>query len=53
MFKYQADAQKARELARHYLASIGWNGTPEAYLEILRKLEAEFLSLLQNQGKHT
>lgn len=51
MFKYQFDMQNARELAKGYLATIGMKGSPEEYIETLKKLEKEFLALLLNQSK--
>ncbi|WP_411749738.1 hypothetical protein [Serratia marcescens] len=47
MFKYQADIQNARDLAKNYLSAVGMKGTPEEYIETLRNLEKEFLSLLR------
>lgn len=53
MFRYQADAQNARELARHYLATIGMRGTPSEYFNALKKMEKEFLHLLREAHKTT
>lgn len=52
MLKQQMDAQKARELARDYLAAVGMSGTPEDYLVKVKVLEGQFLALLKQVYKN-
>lgn len=51
MLRQQMDAQRARELARDYLAAVGMSGSPEDYLAHVKVLEGQFLTLLKQEGK--
>ncbi|QXN62764.1 hypothetical protein [Serratia fonticola] len=49
MLRQQMDAQRARELARDYLAAVGMSGSPQEYLTRVKAVEGEFLALLKRE----
>ncbi|MEE4408079.1 MULTISPECIES: hypothetical protein [unclassified Serratia (in: enterobacteria)] len=51
MLRQQMLAQKAHELALHYLAAYGEPGTPEAFLVKVQQMEAVFLKALNKAHK--
>lgn len=47
MFKYQHKAQRAQDLAKNYLFTTKRELTPKEYFELLKRLEKEFLIILE------